>query len=83
MSDQVQRYLKTEELYREVLDLVCDTVFEEKGETYVRGKLDAILSQGKIEVRMAALKQSGVSFEDATNDPLIGQWTRIVESVRG
>lgn len=78
-SDQVQRYLRTEELYQKILDMVGDSVFEARGETYVRGVLDALLSQGKIEGRLTAAEQNTFIFAD--NDRLIEDWQRIVDSV--
>ena len=79
MSDgQIARYLRTEALYQEILDMVCETVFEEIGETGVRGVLDAILSQGKIEGRMTALHKDTT----AEDDQLIEGWKRIVNSVQ-
>ena len=67
-------------MYGEVLDLVCDTVFEEKGETYVRGKLDKILSQGKIEGRLTGLAEQYPMGGGPISDRLIEDWTKIVDS---
>ena len=60
-SDQVRRYLRTEELYREILDLVGESALDEISETTVRGKLDAVHSAGKIEGRLTALTANVMS----------------------
>lgn len=81
MSDnQIARYLRTEELYQQILDMVCENVFEEIGETGVRGKLDALLSQGKIEGRMTGHTVHGHPV-NPREDNLIEGWQRIVDSV--
>lgn len=74
---QVQRYLRTEELYREILDLVGESALDEISETAVRGKLDAILAQGKIEGRLTAAEQNTFIFADS--DRLIEDWQKIVD----
>jgi hypothetical protein len=76
-GNQVQRYLRTEGLYQEIIDMVCPDVLKEKGETYVRGKLDALLALGKIEGRLSAAEQNTFIFAD--NDRLIEDWQRIVD----
>lgn len=55
MVNQVQRFLKTEELYDAIIVLIPEHTIDKIGETAIRGKLDAILSQGKIEGRLTAL----------------------------
>jgi hypothetical protein len=56
MTGQIQRHLRTEKLYDNVLSLITeDTVDDVDGLSVVRGMLDAILSQGKIEGRLTAL----------------------------
>lgn len=81
MANQVQRFLRTEELYKEIIGLIPEAVIRAVGgETVVRGKLDAILSQGKIEGRLSGLVHDpAVSWPD--NDRLIEDWQRIVDSV--
>lgn len=80
IRSQVQRYLRTEELYREILDLVGESALDEISETAVRGKLDAILAQGKIEGRLTAYTDGrvfgGILPEQ---DRLIEDWQRIVD----
>jgi hypothetical protein len=82
MSDQVQRYLKTAELYGWVIDLIPEGVIKAVGgETVVLGKLDAILSQGKIQGRLTAYNDGkifgGILPEQ---DRLIEDWQRIVDA---
>jgi hypothetical protein len=56
VNDYVQRHLKTEEFYREIIAMIPEeTIKAAGGETPIRGKLDAILSLGKIEGRLSAL----------------------------
>mgnify|MGYP001574176126 CR=1 FL=1 len=56
MTSQTERFLRTEELYDEVTCLITeDTMDDVGGVGHVRGLLDAILSQGKIEGRLSAL----------------------------
>lgn len=76
-GNHTQRYLRTEELYREIIDMVCPDVIKEIGETGVRIKLDAILSQGKIEGRLTAYppERGGLPHDDR----LIEDWQRIVD----
>lgn len=79
---QVQRHLKTEELYREILDLIGESALEQISETTVRGKLDAILTLGKIGGRLTAYTDGrlfGGILPD--NDRLLIDWQRIVDSV--
>lgn len=59
MSTQIQRHLKTEELYDKVLRMMFD---EDITTEQIRGKLDAILSQGKIEGRLTAIDNDGVQM---------------------
>jgi hypothetical protein len=80
-GNQVQRYLRTEELYREIIDMVCPDVLKEIGESGVRGKLDALISKGKIEGRLSAYNDGrvfgGILPE---HDRLIERWQRIVDA---
>lgn len=62
MSDHVQRYLKTQELYDAIIVLVPEHTLDRIGETAVRGKLDALLSMGKIEGRLTAIDNDGVQL---------------------
>lgn len=78
-SSQADRCLKTEDLYKEILDLVCDNVFEEIGETAVRGKLDRLLIMGKIEGRVVSHTVHGIPVQPR-GDRLIEDWQRIVEA---
>lgn len=74
MENQIDRYLRTEELYRQILGMVRGDVLGKIGESGVRGVLDALLSQGKIEGRLSA----PISL---CGDRLIEDWQRIVDSV--
>lgn len=78
---QVQRSLKAEELYREILDLIGESALEQISETTVRGKLDALLALGKIEGRLTAYTDGrlfGGILPDS--DRLLVDWQRIVDS---
>lgn len=57
-GDEVQRALRAEELYRNILDLFSEHMLEEIGESTVRGRLDAIYSAGKIYGRITALTET-------------------------
>lgn len=81
MSGQVQRFLRTEELYQQIIDLYPSALLDVVGETYVRNRLDAILSQGKIEGRMSAYNDGSMIHSGALADQLIEGWQRIVDSV--
>lgn len=74
MENQIDRYLRTEELYRQILGMVRGDVLEKIGESGVRGVLDALLSQGKIEGRLS-------TPNSLCGDRLIEDWQRIVDSV--
>lgn len=76
MSTQIQRHLKTEELYDKVLRMMFD---EDITTAQIRGKLDAILSQGKIEGRLSAYGEGSIS--SPSHDRLIEDWQRIVDGV--
>jgi hypothetical protein len=81
MTGQVQRYLKTEELYDAIIDMICPDVIKEIGETPIRSKLDAILTQGKIEGRVTAYTDAGMARDGSPQgDRLIEDWQRIVDS---
>lgn len=73
---QIQRHLKTEELYKEIIALIPEAVLKVVSETHVRGKLDAILSMGKIEGRLTAVHPD----TGPHNDRLIEDWQRIVDA---
>lgn len=73
MENQIQRHLKTEEFYQEIIALIPEETLKKISETTVRGKLDAILTMGKIEGRMSA----PISLY---GDRLIQDWMRIVEA---
>jgi hypothetical protein len=78
-GNQVQRYLRTEELYKEIIGLIPESVTRAVGgETVVRGKLDAILSQGKIEGRLLSHNVHGFPVSPH-GDRLIEDWQRIVD----
>jgi hypothetical protein len=75
-GNHTQRYLLTEELYGEIIGLIPESVIRAVGgESVIRGKLDAIISQGKIEGRLTVYGY-GVSPE---GDRLIEDWQRIVD----
>lgn len=78
---QVQRTLRAEELYREIIALLPESVVRAVGgETVIRGKLDAILTLGKIEGRLTAYTDGrlfGGILPD--NDRLLVDWQRIVD----
>lgn len=58
MSGQIAHYLRTAELYDKVLNLIAEDTYDEVGgRGVVKGILDAILTQGKIEGRETALDQ--------------------------
>lgn len=82
MKNQTERYLRTEELYKEVIGLIPDQVLDGIGETAVRGRLDMILFAGKIEGRLSAYTD-GRLFDGITPDQdlLIEDWQRIVDSI--
>ena len=80
-GNQIQRHLKTEELYQQVIDLYPPEILDVVGETYVRGLLDGILSQGKIEGRMSAYSDLHHHVGAMQHDRLIEQWQCIVDSV--
>lgn len=54
---QIERHLKTEALYKRIIGMYPGSVMDAVGETHIRGILDAILSQGKIEGRLTALAE--------------------------
>lgn len=84
MSKQTNHYLRTEELYKKVVETadheaqVCQVGLDE---TKLRGILDAILTQGKIEARVLALQREGYSIPEIARDRLVERWQRIVDSV--
>lgn len=78
-TSQVQRYLRTEELYKKIIDLYPSALLDVVGETHVRGILDAILSQGKIEGRLSAYGKDAIAAPN--HDRLIEDWQRVVDSV--
>lgn len=80
-SDQVQRFLRTEELYKGIIGLIPESVLRVVGETYVRGLLDAVLSQGKIEGRMPAYDDGSINWSPIHDGGLVEGWQRIVDSV--
>jgi hypothetical protein len=56
MDSHIQRHLKAEEFYQEIIALIPEEVIKAAGgETPIRGKLDAILTLGKIDGRLSAL----------------------------
>jgi hypothetical protein len=79
-GNHTQRYLLTEELYQEIIGMICPDVIKEKGETHVRIKLEAITSAGKIDGRLTAYNDGrifgGILPEQ---DRLIEDWQRIVD----
>lgn len=64
--NQVERFLKTQELYDAIIALIPEHTIDRVGETAVRGKLDAILSMGKIEGRLTAL-------DEKLRQPVVGE----------
>lgn len=78
-GNHTQRYLRTEALYQEIIDMICPDVIKEIGETGVRIKLDAILSQGKIEGRLTAYNDGFGSWFRRENDRLIEDWQKSVD----
>lgn len=81
MSKQVTHYTRTEELYKKIIDLYPEEILDVVGETHVRGILDAILTQGKIEARVLVLQREGYSVLEIARDRLVEQWQTIVDSV--
>ncbi len=81
IQNQVQRHLKIEALYREILDLIGEDILDQISETTVRGKLDAILSMGKIEGRLTAYNDGYMFHASPDDDRLIDDWARIIASV--
>jgi hypothetical protein len=82
MSNQTERFLRTEELYRQIIGLMPEAVLKTVSETYVRGLLDAVLAQGKIEGRLSALPSAyGEGRARGLPDGLIEGWQRVVDSV--
>jgi len=82
VKSQTDRFLRTQELYDAIIVLIPETALDRIGETEVRGKLDAILSMGKIEGRLSAYTDGrifGGSLPE--QDRLIEDWQRIVGSV--
>lgn len=79
MGNQIDRYLRTEELYRQIVGMVRGDVLGKIGESGVRGVLDALLSQGKIEGRLSAYGRGAIA--SPSHDRLIEDWQRIVDSV--
>jgi hypothetical protein len=75
-SNQVQRVLRTAELYDAILVLIPEHTIDRIGETEIRGKLDVILSMGKIEGRLSATHPD----TGPHNDRLIERWHRIVDN---
>ena len=56
MTSQAERYLRTEELYQDVLGIIYGPPYtEDVNPDDIRRVLDRILSQGKIEGRLSAL----------------------------
>lgn len=80
MNGQVQRTLKIEDLYAAIIVLIPEHTINRISETAIRGKLDAILSVGKIEGRLSAYTDGrifgGIMPEQ---DGLIDDWQRIVD----
>lgn len=79
MSNQIQRYLKTEELYDAIIVLIPEHTIDRISETAIRGILDAILTQGKIEGRLLSHTVHGFPVSPH-GDRLIEAWQRIVDS---
>lgn len=79
MTGQIQHNLKTEKLYKRIIGMYPGSVMDAVGETHIRGILDAILTQGKIEGRLTAAEKNEFIFADS--DRLIEGWQRIVDSV--
>lgn len=80
-GNQVQRFLRTEELYREIIALLPESAIRAVGgETEIRGRLDAILALGKIEGRLTAYTDGrlfGGILPDS--DGLLIDWQKIVD----
>lgn len=83
MSNQTGRYLRTEELYKKVVEIadhdaqVCQV---ELDETKLRGILEAIITQGKIEGRLSAYNDGRMFHASPDDDRLIEDWQTIVDS---
>lgn len=81
MNGQVERTLKIEDLYAAIIVLIPEHTINQISETAIRGKLDAILSMGKIAGRLSAYIDAGFRTDGSLppGDALIESWQRIVD----
>lgn len=82
LSDQVRRYLHTEKLYAQLIELIPEATLKRVGgESHVRGILDGIMSMGKVEGRltgfMTLLNNREAVDQRAESDRLIEDWLNI------
>lgn len=81
MDSHIQRHLRIEELYQALIVLIPEHTIDRISETAIRGKLDAILSMGKIEGRLTTYNGTAPFEGSPEDDRLIEGWQRIVDSV--